>query len=142
MSSNIEMVFLNQLNQSLHMLHLMFGTKITMEPVEFGEPCFMKVNIDGKAGVIAYKAEPISKEIALAVQKYYNNLLDEKADRLPSLRVYGAQQSREDWENEKPYITKGATAVFNELKKDIAARYPGQEFLFSIENMLDEIGLE
>ena len=142
MSSNIEMVFLNKLNQSLDLSRKMFGQKITMEPVVFGTPCFMTINIDGKTGLIAYKAEPISKEIAVAIQKYYNNLLEETSDSLPGLRVYGAQQSREDWENEKPYITKGATAVFNELKKDIAARYPGQEFLFSIENMLDEIGLE
>lgn len=142
MSSNIEMVFLYKLNQSLHLLHKMFGEKITMEPVVFGTPCFMTINIDGKTGLIAYTAEPISKEIAVAIQTYYNNLLEETSDSLPGLRVYGAQRTREDWQDDKPYITEGASSIFKEMKKDIAERYPDKEFLFSTENLLDEIQYE
>lgn len=140
MSNKLEMIFLNQLNKYFRLSHEMFGYHITLEPVDFGTPCFLVVNLDGKTGLIAYTGEPITDKISIAIQTYYNNLIkDWTSDELPSLQVYGAQRTLDDFQNEKPYISAGATKVFNEFKKDISARFPDKEFSFSIDNIWEKV---
>ena len=104
------------------------------------EVIVLVVNLDGKTGLIAYTGEPITDKISIAIQTYYNNLIkDWTSDELPSLQVYGAQRTLDDFQNEKPYISAGATKVFNEFKQDISARFPDKEFSFSIDNIWEKV---